>query len=188
MWHLALGMRAPLELLAEAHLRVNKAKEGEAVERCVPLLSSDGHIVGHAAVTVVLSSLGAIEPRPHAERCSRRDAGEVQFAFDAVHPEWSDVIVINETGRFETFSSGDLGSWSVQAHVLTLAWDCWEPEFLRMSDNGKNFRGSYGFSLTNQDPPDWFLYFFQDAPFISNSDKDLDVGLEFFGRASGRLR
>lgn len=156
-WHLALGLRAPLEPVAEAQFNLNlrgTAKERTGGERSVFLVCK-GRTCGHVSLVIQQHGPNSVE-----EPGSDAIGDEFEFVFKANHPEWSDTIFLKANGRFERLS-GDVGSWSAHGNVLSLAWDAWEPEFLCTEDCGRTFRSSLGFTLSGSVPPSWFLYFFQ---------------------------
>lgn len=173
-WHLAFGMRAPLELVGEASFRalVGKSENGRSVDRQVPLYAPGGkeYVLGHVAITTVPIVFETVDgtalPEPGSfQVCDRPD--DLSFFCDASHPEWKDIIIISQDGRFRRFS-GDAGKWVIQGNVLCLCWDVWEHEHLRTDDQGITFRNAHGFRLHSRKPPAWFTYFFQlDGPGVS---------------------
>ncbi len=82
----------------------------------------------------------------------------MQCAYDAVHKQWSDVIVFQRDGKFWRTESGNSRGWSEQNRNagrwessgtgITLKWSAWPPEQLQTQDGGRTFQCTRGYQFT----------------------------------------
>lgn len=96
----------------------------------------------------VLVFLDLIKPAQRAMQC----------AYDAVHKQWSDVIVFERDGKFWRTESGSSRGWSEQNRNagrwesngtgVTLKWSAWPPEQLQTQDGGRTFQCTRGYQFT----------------------------------------
>ena len=89
-----------------------------------------------------------------------------EVAYEAVHKQWSDQIVLHQSGRFWRSEGGNTRGWSEQNRnagmwrseqpgALTLDWTAWGPEYLQTSDGGRTYRCTKGYQFALSLPPSW---------------------------------
>ena len=114
---------------------------------------------GTAAVSHVTRSCGtrsACRSR-HSEKLLSAH-GAMQCAYDAVHKQWSDVIVFQRDGKFWRTESGssrgwseenrNAGRWESDGTGIILKWSAWPPEQLQTQDGGRTFQCTRGYQFT----------------------------------------
>jgi hypothetical protein len=69
--------------------------------------------------------------------------------YDAIHPHWRDVVIIEPDGSYRR-GSGDSGRWSFDGSILVLHWTKWGPETLVKHGPGHFVAPSNGFAITRR--------------------------------------
>ena len=121
----------------------------------------------------------------------------MQCTYDAVHKQWSDVIVFQRDGKFWRTESGSSRGWSEQNRnagrwesdgpEITLKWSAWPPELLQTQDGGRTFQCTKGYQFTLSLPtakgavPQWLF----DGQSAEQAQQEMQRLLQ---RELGRLR
>lgn len=87
-----------------------------------------------------------------------RVPAEIPGVYDGAHPHWGDAVIISANGRYQR-GNGDPGSWTFDGTTLTLTWDNWGPEPVKVAGAGKFSNGS--FTITKRPPPAWLIGTYQ---------------------------
>lgn len=81
-----------------------------------------------------------------------------QVSYEAVHKQWSDQILLHQSGRFWRSEGGSTRGWSEenrnagrwrsdQPGALTLDWTAWGPEYLQTNDGGRTYQCTKGYQF-----------------------------------------